>query len=122
MKGTSTWLAIRPDLGCGFFYKKALKLFNAVLRLSETYSAAHYYKGLSLLKKALVVAEEYDEELIDVRAANAIGDDRLQMEAQGYTVPDAFTHGTSDQRMRWFKKGFRSGKLEDGDTFNARDL
>jgi predicted metalloprotease len=50
-------------------------------------------------------------------AANAIGDDRLQMESQGYVVPDAFTHGTSEQRMYWFKKGFKTGDINQGDTF-----
>ena len=57
-----------------------------------------------------------------LNAANAIGDDRLQKRSQGYVVPDAFTHGTSAQRVRWFRKGFESGKLEEGDTFNARNL
>ncbi|MCS6935469.1 MAG: zinc metallopeptidase [Chitinophagales bacterium] len=52
-----------------------------------------------------------------LNAANAIGDDRLQKQAQGYVVPDAFTHGTSEQRMRWFKKGFTTGDLNQGDTF-----
>lgn len=47
-------------------------------------------------------------------AANAIGDDKLQKEAQGYIVPDAFTHGTSRQRMYWFKKGFETGDLSQG--------
>jgi predicted metalloprotease len=47
-------------------------------------------------------------------AANAIGDDKLQKEAQGYIVPDAFTHGTSQQRMYWFKKGFETGDLNLG--------
>jgi predicted metalloprotease len=47
-------------------------------------------------------------------AANSIGDDKLQKEAQGYTVPDAFTHGTSQQRMYWFKKGFESGDINQG--------
>lgn len=51
-------------------------------------------------------------------AANAIGDDRLQKQSQGYVVPDAFTHGTSEQRMYWFKKGFDTGDLEQGDTFS----
>ncbi len=54
-----------------------------------------------------------------LRAANAIGDDRLQMEAQGYVVPDSFTHGTSQQRMRWFKLGYETGDLSHGDTFNT---
>ena len=50
-------------------------------------------------------------------AANAIGDDRIQMETQGYIVPESFSHGTSEQRMYWFKRGFKSGKVSDGDTF-----
>jgi uncharacterized protein len=50
-------------------------------------------------------------------AAQAVGDDRLQMQSQGYVVPDSFTHGTSDQRMSWFKKGLSTGNLNDGNTF-----
>lgn len=55
-------------------------------------------------------------------AANAIGDDRLQKQAQGYIVPESFTHGTSAQRMYWFKKGFLTGDIRQGDTFNAKEL
>lgn len=55
-------------------------------------------------------------------AANAIGDDRLQKQSQGYVVPDAFTHGTSQQRMYWFKKGYQTGNLSQGDTFNDPSL
>ncbi len=51
-------------------------------------------------------------------AANAIGDDRLQKQSQGRVVPDAFTHGTSKQRMYWFKKGYDTGDINQGDTFN----
>ncbi|MEM6840621.1 MAG: neutral zinc metallopeptidase [Bacteroidota bacterium] len=57
-----------------------------------------------------------------LRAANAIGDDRLQKQSQGYVVPDAFTHGTSEQRMRWFRKGYETGDLSQGDTFGAEAL
>jgi uncharacterized protein len=57
-----------------------------------------------------------------LNAANAIGDDRLQRESQGRVVPDAFTHGTSAQRMYWFKKGFQTGDLRQGDTFNDPSL
>ncbi|MDQ3046369.1 MAG: neutral zinc metallopeptidase [Bacteroidota bacterium] len=57
-----------------------------------------------------------------LNAANAIGDDKMQKRAQGYVVPDAFTHGTSAQRMYWFKKGFESGDPKQGDTFNAEEL
>jgi uncharacterized protein len=54
-----------------------------------------------------------------LRAAAAIGDDTLQKQAQGYAVPDTFTHGTSTQRTRWFRSGFDSGKLQACDTFRA---
>jgi len=54
-----------------------------------------------------------------LRAASAIGDDRLQKQSRGYVVPDSFTHGSSKQRVRWFRKGFESGKLKDGDTFSV---
>lgn len=52
-----------------------------------------------------------------MRAANQIGDDAIQQRSQGKIVPHAFTHGTSEQRMRWFNKGLESGRIEDGDTF-----
>ena len=57
-----------------------------------------------------------------LRAANAIGDDRLQKQTQGYVVPDSFTHGTSEQRARWFRKGYETGDIRQGDTFNATAL
>jgi uncharacterized protein len=57
-----------------------------------------------------------------LKAANAIGDDRLQMEGRGYVVPDSFTHGTSAQRIKWFRLGFETGDMSKGDTFNAKDL
>jgi hypothetical protein len=53
-----------------------------------------------------------------MRAANAIGDDAIQRQQQGKVIPHSFTHGTSEQRMRWFNKGFKSGKIGDGDTFS----
>jgi uncharacterized protein len=57
-----------------------------------------------------------------LRCANAIGDDRLQMQARGTVVPDSFTHGSSAQRMRWFKRGWTTGDMTQGDTFSAKDL
>ena len=53
-----------------------------------------------------------------LNAASAIGDDTLQKKAQGYVVPDSFTHGSSSERMAWFKKGFQNGTLESCNTFN----
>lgn len=55
-------------------------------------------------------------------AANAIGDDRLQQQSQGRVVPDSFTHGTSAQRVRWFKTGFAQGQINQCDTFAAKSL
>ena len=55
-------------------------------------------------------------------AASAIGDDKLQMQARGYVVPESFTHGTSAQRVRWFRKGLESGDVEQGNTFKAQSL
>jgi predicted metalloprotease len=73
---------------------------------------AHYAQ-----KRGDIEVGDIDEAL---NAATAIGDDRLQKEAQGYAVPDSFTHGTSAQRMRWFKRGFETGDIRQGDTFNIR--
>jgi len=57
-----------------------------------------------------------------LNAATAIGDDRLQQQTQGRVVPESFTHGTSAQRTRWFKRGFDSGRPQDCDTFSAASL
>jgi len=55
-------------------------------------------------------------------AASAIGDDRLQQQSRGYVTPDSFTHGSAEQRARWFRRGLESGRLEDCDTFGAQAL
>jgi uncharacterized protein len=57
-----------------------------------------------------------------LQTASAIGDDRLQQESRGYVVPDAFTHGTSEQRKRWFMMGFNEGKISACNTFQAAQL
>ncbi len=69
--------------------------------------------------RQLLEAGDVEEGL---RAASAIGDDRLQKQAQGYVVPDAFTHGSSEQRVRWFRRGLEAGSPEACDTFGAKDL
>ena len=84
---------------------------------------ADYFAGLwanrADKEKHILEAGDIDEALT---AANAIGDDKLQKEGQGYIVPDAFTHGTSAQRKRWFRAGFDNGTLEAGNTFEAESL
>ena len=57
-----------------------------------------------------------------LRAASAVGDDRIQRQTTGYVVPDSFTHGTSEQRLRWFKRGYDTGDMRQGDTFSAPSL
>ncbi len=70
-------------------------------------------------KKGILEAGDIEEAL---GAASAVGDDRLQREGQGYVIPDSFTHGTSEQRSRWFRKGLETGDIRQGDTFSARSL
>jgi predicted metalloprotease len=67
------------------------------------------------------ILEEGDiEEALN--AAAAIGDDRLQRKSRGFVIPESFTHGTSEQRVRWFTKGLRTGDMSEGNTFEAEDL
>ncbi|MGI8836295.1 MAG: KPN_02809 family neutral zinc metallopeptidase [Pyrinomonadaceae bacterium] len=75
---------------------------------------AHYAQRKGLLEQGDV------EEALN--AASAIGDDRLQKEGQGFVVPDSFTHGTSEQRIRWFRKGLETGDIRQGDTYSVRTL
>jgi len=70
-------------------------------------------------QKNLLDPDDLDEAL---GAASAVGDDRLQREAQGYVVPDSFTHGSSEQRIRWFRKGFETGDIRQSNTFNSPGL
>ncbi|SDQ01042.1 hypothetical protein SAMN05428975_5611 [Mucilaginibacter sp. OK268] len=76
---------------------------------------AHYEHSL----KNVLDPGDIEEAL---NAANAIGDDRLQKQATGHVEPDSFTHGTSAQRMYWFKKGYETGDVSQGDTFGNGDL
>lgn len=76
---------------------------------------AHYDQKM----KNVIKPEDIEEAL---NAANAIGDDRLQQEYQGTVTPDSFTHGTSAQRMYWFKKGYETGDLKQGNTFAEGSL
>lgn len=84
---------------------------------------ADFYAGVwahhTQKMKNILEPGDIDEAL---NAASAIGDDRLQQQSSGRVVPDAFTHGTSAQRVFWFKKGYETGDIKQGDTFNAKDL
>lgn len=84
---------------------------------------ADFYAGVyaNRANKTNNILEDGDIEEA-LTAASAIGDDRIQKQTQGEVVPDAFTHGTSEQRMRWFKKGYETGDISQGDTFNAKNL
>ena len=72
---------------------------------------AHYAQ-----RKGVVEPGDFEEAL---GAASAVGDDRLQRESQGYVVPDSFTHGSSTQRVEWFRRGFESGDVRQGNTFSG---
>ena len=104
--------AMRSRLSEAEFNKLSVKLELQADFLAGVW--AHYTQT-----KGIIEPGDIEEAL---NAANAIGDDRLQKQATGRVVPDAFTHGTSAQRMRWFKKGYETGDVEQGDTFNAAEL
>lgn len=80
---------------------------------------ADFYAGIwahhAQKMKNILEAGDIEEAM---NAAQAVGDDRIQMQSRGYVVPDSFTHGTSEQRMSWFRKGFETGNVNNGDTFS----
>mgnify|MGYP001465409707 CR=1 FL=1 len=76
---------------------------------------AHYAQKM----KSILETGDIEEAM---NASAAVGDDKIQMKSQGYVVPDAFTHGTSKQRTKWFMLGFNTGDLAKGDTFGATVL
>jgi uncharacterized protein len=83
---------------------------------------ADFYAGLfarHIQKQGLLEEGDIEEAL---RAASSIGDDAIQRQGSGRVVPDSFTHGTSEQRLRWFRKGFDTGDIRQGDTFSAPSL
>jgi predicted metalloprotease len=102
--------AARRQLSETEFNKLSIKL-----ELQADFYAGLWANKAQNLKDFRLEAGDIDEAL---NAANAIGDDKLQKQAQGEVTPDSFTHGTSAQRMLWFKKGFETGDIKQGDTFN----
>ena len=81
---------------------------------------ADFYAGVW----AHYMQQYLDEGDIDeaLSAAHAVGDDAIQKRVQGHVIPDSFTHGTSEQRKRWFTKGYNSGDIRQGDTFSSQNL
>ncbi|MFB0971885.1 MAG: zinc metallopeptidase [Tissierellia bacterium] len=97
--------------------EKEFNKYMVRMELQADYYAgvfAHYTQRSGYLEEG-----DFEEAL---SAASAVGDDRIQEQAWGQVVPDKFTHGTSEQRMNWFKRGFQYGTLQDGDTFNAPSI
>ena len=114
LSGTSDKMArLRQQVGQEEYNK-----YSVMLELQADFLAGvwahHAQRMMNILEEG-----DIDEAL---NAANAIGDDRLQKESQGYVVPESFTHGTSQQRIYWFKKGFTTGDMKQGDTFNDPSL
>ena len=98
--------------------QKEYNSYSVKLELQADFLAgvwAHHAQNMELILEKGDLQEALD-------AAFAIGDDRLQKQSSGTVVPDSFTHGTSAQRMRWFKKGFETGDINQGDTFNTNSL
>ncbi|GEN83950.1 metalloprotease [Sporosarcina luteola] len=91
--------------------------YSVRLELQADYLAgvwAHHAQGMGYLEEG-----DLEEALT---AASAVGDDTIQKRARGYAVPESFTHGSSEQRKKWFYRGFEAGNLENGDTFGASEL
>ncbi|MBB2150213.1 KPN_02809 family neutral zinc metallopeptidase [Pedobacter gandavensis] len=99
--------------------EKEYNKLSVKLELQADFFAGLWANHAQGLKDFRLEAGDLEEA---ITAANAIGDDKLQKQAQGEVVPDAFTHGTSAQRMYWFKKGFDTGDFRQGDTFNSSQL
>lgn len=95
--------------------KEDANKLSVILELQADFYAGVWAHHIQLKRHVL---EDGDVES-GLRAANAIGDDALQRQAQGYVVPDSFTHGSSEQRIRWFTKGLQTGDMSQGDTLEA---
>ena len=98
-----------------FFQLELIHVISLIWLCNSCIASALLQHILDKAKKAGDIEEA-------IRAANAVGDDRLQSQSRGYVVPDSFTHGTSEQRVRWFKKGYETGDIRQGDTFNTPNL
>lgn len=94
--------------------EKEYNQYSVRLELQADYFAGVFAKHIQ--DRDILEEGDFEEA---INAASKIGDDTLQEKYQGRVVPDSFTHGTSEQRMEWFKKGFEKGTIQDGDTFSS---
>ena len=100
---------IRQQVG-----EKNYNAYSVRMELQADYYAGVWAHHANI--KNIIEAGDIDEALT---AASAVGDDNIQKQTQGYIVPDAFTHGSSEQRREWFGKGFKFGDLQHGNTFET---
>lgn len=107
----------RVDAMQGRMSEAAANQLSVRLELQADFFAGVFARHVQ--NQGMLDAGDIEEAL---RAASAVGDDQIQRRTAGYVVPDSFTHGTSEQRLRWFKKGYDTGDIRQGDTFNTRDL
>ncbi|MCK4888562.1 MAG: neutral zinc metallopeptidase [Candidatus Aminicenantes bacterium] len=108
----------KVDSQRGRVSQRKLNELTVRLELQADFLAGIWVHHAQKMKNIL---EEGDVEEA-LRAVNAVGDDRIQMKQQGYVVPDSFTHGTSAQRLKWFRKGMKTGDPNLGDTFSTNNL
>jgi predicted metalloprotease len=102
----------------GTISEKEYNQYSVRLELQADFLAGVWAHHTQRINQSLEVGDIEEA----MNAANAIGDDRLQKQSSGRVVPDSFTHGTSAQRMRWFRKGYETGDINQGDTFTAEEL
>lgn len=112
-------ITAKMDRYRGQLSEKEYNKLSVKLELQADFFAGLWAHDAQMLKDFKLEEGDIEEAL---NAANAIGDDKLQKQSTGEVVPDAFTHGTSAQRMYWFKKGFETGDMNQGDTFNSNQL
>ncbi|WP_461789077.1 KPN_02809 family neutral zinc metallopeptidase [Pedobacter sp.] len=103
----------------GRLSEKEYNKLSVMLELQADFYAGLWAHHAQNLKDFRLDPGDLEEALT---AANAIGDDKLQKQATGQVVPDSFTHGTSAQRMQWFKKGFDTGNINQGNTFSSESF
>lgn len=107
----------RVDAMRGRVSERDLNQLSVRLELQADFFAGIFARHVQ--NQGMLESGDIEEAL---QAASAVGDDQIQRRTTGYVVPDSFTHGTSEQRLRWFRKGYETGDIRQGDTFSARSL